>query len=343
MTSKREQNTISIFNIASTLYENALFLPKLKAEDIEWFCHNYVPSSNDVYIATYPKCGTTWVGDMCHEINKHYFGESNAFPAQYKFIRSESHSKLVEFLDKTQHSFRFWKVHAPAHLFPIKNNPFANNCNTSDSTRHKFKIIIVARNPKDACVSYYFHQKNINPNIIKTAYQGDFELFFNLYNSGLIRNTTYFDWYYNWYKIYLSKVNNSKVTTNDVKIHWIYYEDLNSNDVNVQKQEISKLIDFLILDLNDENKVKSNKMDLINHILKNTDFKVRQKDWNNRPNMVIKNFLRKGIVGDWKNHFNQTQSQIMDYLIKLKFYTMPQFKYYQAIENKQSFIIWSKL
>ena len=143
-----QSNEISIFSVTSTLYQNELFMFKLKSDDLDWYRNNYIPSMNDVYIATYPKCGTTWVSDICYEINKHYFGESNAFPGEYKFVRSISPTKLDAYLKQTQNSLRFWKVHAPSHVFPIKDSPFdcnldikLNTCSSSsDQTKSNATI-----------------------------------------------------------------------------------------------------------------------------------------------------------------------------------------------------------
>ena len=59
-------------------------------------------------------------------------------------------------------------------------------------------------------------------------------------------------------------------------------------------------------------------------------------------NAAIKNFVRKGKIGDWKNWFNHEQSQIIDALIKVHF-NGTQFKYYKDLMERKTYLIQSKL
>ena len=47
-----------------------LHSPITKKESVQWLRRNFVPSEYDVFIATYPKCGTTWMQKICVEIMK---------------------------------------------------------------------------------------------------------------------------------------------------------------------------------------------------------------------------------------------------------------------------------
>ncbi|GBO22360.1 hypothetical protein AVEN_221584-1 [Araneus ventricosus] len=68
------------------------------------------------------------------------------------------------------------KVHLPFNLTPWSD---------------KAKYIYVTRNPKDCCVSYYHHMKNIPGH----GFKGTFDQFFELikWNSGKIDYEDYFD------------------------------------------------------------------------------------------------------------------------------------------------------
>ena len=335
------QQPVSIFGINSILYKNSLFVPFFTVKDIAWFENNYTPDDNDVFIVTYPKCGTTWVAHICYEImrcyneqqqskynnNLHsYYSRSNTkekspiYENQYIWSRSQSIENFNEYIAATKNTLRFWKIHAPKRIFPM-NKPF-------EKWNHKkYKIIIVARNPKDACVSYYYHQKNIDYKEAETAFNADFSLFFTLWISGLVRNDNWFSWYKEWYDIYMDKDNQLSK-----KIHWMYYEDLNCDHVESKRNQVRNLMKFLDL----ENMDRSD--GAIDGILNATNFKKMKKDFDSRKGFPIKNFIRKGIVGDWKNHFNLNESKIIDHLIMLNFHHQPSFKYYNDLMHKKQYL-----
>eukprot|EP01084_Bolivina_argentea_P204816 349828_1 len=236
----------SIFGINSVLYKNSLFVPFFTVENISWFENNYTPDDNDVFIVTYPKCGTTWIAHICYEImqcyneqqqhshndyahsfysrRKNTKNKSSLYQVQYMNIRSQPKQTFNEYIKATENSLRFWKIHAPKRIFPI-NKPFEK------WSHKKYKIIIISRNPKDACVSYYYHQKNIRYKQAKTAFNETFDLFFTLWIAGLVRNDNWFSWHKTWYDIYCNKSDPLSK-----KIHWMYYEDLNCDNVMKKKK-----------------------------------------------------------------------------------------------------------
>ncbi|GBN77502.1 Sulfotransferase 1C2, partial [Araneus ventricosus] len=58
------------------------------------------------------------------------------------------------------------------------------------------KYIYVARNPKDCCVSYFHHTKNLPQH----GFKGDFDEYFELFLSGKVDYGDYFDHLMEWYE-----------------------------------------------------------------------------------------------------------------------------------------------
>eukprot|EP01083_Nonionella_stella_P080514 221319_1 len=330
-----DRNEIEIFGMTSTLHQNTLFVPIADVDDLEWFQTNYEPTDNDVFIVTYPKCGTTWLSKMCYEIMRCYHEQQSAnnntshsyyardntnhsdvlYNQPIFHLRSISRDTFEQYLHLTRNTLRFWKIHSPKHLFPKQQNS-------------NFKIIVISRNPKDACVSFYYHQKNITKNLSQTVYNGDFDLFFILWCTGLVRNDNYFTWHKEWYQSYVDK--------EDIlhgKIHWMFYEDLNCKDAQQTRAQIIKLVRFLKINMD------MMKGDVVHQIMKNTAFDKMKQEHDTQRHKLIKNHIRKGMNGDWKYHLNCNQSKIIDHLITLHFHNAPGFKYLQDLKNKESYLV----
>ncbi|XP_034730644.1 cytosolic sulfotransferase 3-like [Etheostoma cragini] len=99
-------------------------------------------------------------------------------------------------------------------------------------------------------------------------------------------------------------------------IHYMFYEDL-SEDTG---REIDKLCSFLGLSPSDEEKKR---------VLRGVQFdKMKKEDMINYSthcamDIKISPFMRKGQVGDWKNHFTVAQSQQFDEDYKKKMKNSP--------------------
>ncbi|XP_055914030.1 sulfotransferase 1 family member D1-like [Eupeodes corollae] len=123
---------------------------QIRAEDYA----NFEVREDDIWIITYPKCGTTWTQEMTWMLmNDLNFDKSNSIDLLQRSIFFEMEGlvpidtwKNIELLNN-QESPRVIKSHLPIGLLP------------RDIWRKKCKIIYVTRDPKDMIVSFY-HQFN---------------------------------------------------------------------------------------------------------------------------------------------------------------------------------------
>ena len=110
-------------------------------DSLRW--NDFVPRTDDIIIATYPKCGTTWMQQI---VSLLIFQSADARPvtAMSPWIDARFTIPLADMLrliDAQTHR-RFLKTHLPADAFPIYQNT---------------KMIHVARDGLDACMSWHNH------------------------------------------------------------------------------------------------------------------------------------------------------------------------------------------
>uniref|UniRef100_A0A1B0DMR6 Sulfotransferase domain-containing protein n=1 Tax=Phlebotomus papatasi TaxID=29031 RepID=A0A1B0DMR6_PHLPP len=122
--------------ISSKWCMDPCFMPSFY-EEIAQRVVDFTVRPDDVWIVTYPKCGTTWTQEMIWQICHNLDYEGSKKPLHERF----------PFLDPSP---RFIKSHLPAHLLPTQ------------LWTVRPKIVYVARNSKDAAVSFYHHHANIH-------------------------------------------------------------------------------------------------------------------------------------------------------------------------------------
>ncbi|XP_067381834.1 cytosolic sulfotransferase 3-like isoform X2 [Channa argus] len=182
-------------------------------------------------------------------------------------------------VDGLSTSPRIYKTHFPVQFVP--KSFWEQNC----------RIVYVARNPKDNAVSlFHFDRMNmIRPD------PGDWNSYFRRFMEGKIVYGSWYDHVNGWWK--------KKQTFSN--LHYMFYEDM----VEDTEREINKLCSFLGLSISAEEKrqisggvqfdnMKNNNM--VNYsTIPVMDFKISP-------------FMRKGKVGDWKNHFTVAQNEEFD-------------------------------
>ncbi|XP_076357541.1 sulfotransferase ssu-1-like [Tachypleus tridentatus] len=299
---------------------NTTFLPDCVRSAI-----HYKPRDDDIFVVTFPKCGTTWTQHIVHNIlNKgETFKNFKDVQERSPFIEMMG-AKFVENMPRPQAI----KTHLPFHV-----------CTYSP----KAKYIYVARNPRDCCVSFYHHTK------IFPEYQfedGSFDDFFEVFINGETEWGDYFDHLLSAYE-----------HRNDPNVCFLTYEEMKDD----AKAAVLKLAKFLgpqyaemlesddkimmkILDhtsmefmkrFNKDMKLFYSNMDetsfigaevpeglkYVMEVFKTRDLKMPHKF----------DFIRKGAVGDWKNYFSPVQSKrLME-------------KFYTKTKGTDVFSLWAKL
>ncbi|KAF7651227.1 hypothetical protein LDENG_00113890 [Lucifuga dentata] len=252
-----------------------LLLPALPhTEDSLKYAESFQVEDTDVFVVTYPKSGTTWM----QEIFPLVLNGGDLTP-----IQNIPNWDRVPWLEETRLAVVVNSLPSPramvTHLhYNLMPSSFFNS---------KAKVIYVTRNPKDVFVSsYYFHQ------MAKFLDEpGTFEEFMDKFLEGKVIFGKWTDHVKSWRQTDLGD-----------RIMHVTYEEM-AEDLPAALRKFS---DFLGCNLSEEviqkiaeqccfKNMKSNKMS--NFSLVPQDI----MDLNKSP------FLRKGIAGDWKNHFSSEQ------------------------------------
>ncbi len=142
-----------------------------------------------------------------------------------------------------------------------------------------------------------------------------------IWSLGLMEGNSYFTFYKQYWDFY--NLNKEK----HMDVLWLNYEDFVESDDSKRKQ-IHKLINFIGID-----EFVNRDMD-IDNIMRNTSVSKMKKQY---ENYVVNDFVRKGVCGDWKNHFNDVQNKLINGLIDVTF-NDTEFKYYKDLKDKKPYI-----
>lgn len=294
----------------------------IKEENVKALREQLVFRDSDVFVCTYSKSGTTLMeqivlllqnngdatklnplhkntydrttkaGKIWCEMSVFPDGISGSNPEAKKACMGENKSLMtVQEFDSL--SNRLIKTHAPKDLFlGLKDVEHENKVikTTSLEFVQGIKIIYVSRNPFDACVSCYYHPK---PGVSPESNGCPFPAFAKLWLSERIEFGGWSNHISGWRQLYHSDMNYSMSNKSIPQILWISYEEL----VTHTKSSISKVAAFLEIDASST---------LIENVMEGCKFESVKRS----AEILMKdgmdgnlNHLRKGKVGDWRNHF----------------------------------------
>ena len=159
------------------------------------------------------------------------------------------------------------------------------------------KFIIVNRNPKDVLVSYYYFYR-MNRNL--GDFQGYFDDFFELAKMNMIAQGDWFDWVLSWWE----ERDNPNVLI-------MTYEEM-SRDL---PKAVRKVAAFLGKAPSDDDVSK-----ICGHVSFDNMRNNPQTNASQEGHYKVKEsaFIRKGQVGDWKNHMSREQNDHIDKLFEEK-------------------------
>ncbi|KAM7289784.1 sulfotransferase ssu-1 [Ixodes scapularis] len=260
----------------------------------------YKPVPGDVFIVSYPKCGTTWLQHIVYNIFNGRAPPENMMG----ILREMPFLEMVgaESIEDMPRPGAI-KTHMPFQLQPYSKDA---------------KYLYIARNPYDCCVSFFYHTKGLPP---YNFADGTFDEFFEMFIEGKADTGDYFDNLLSWYE-----------HRNDPNVLFLTYEDLKKDTA----AWVLKIADFLgkeyglklraspgALDevLEQTNMVRMKKY--VNKGLESFFVEVKAIPEYRRPRWVklmmdavgeealkktiVSDFVRKGVVGDWRSHFSAEQ------------------------------------
>ncbi|KAG8178475.1 hypothetical protein JTE90_024635 [Oedothorax gibbosus] len=243
---------------------------------------DFAVRDDDVFIVTYPKSGTTWTEEIVSLI--HHDGIPSRVQNKLLHYRVE-HLEVGRPLGHLRHlkgikSPRLIATHLPLPLIPRKLK------------QGKCKIIYVVRNPKDNAVSYYHHHRM---STFLGNYKGTWEDFLYLYTKGYLVYGSWFDHVLPYWRFCQDHPD---------RMLFVSFEDLKMD----LPGQVSRMASFLGRPLNEEaiaaisshctfEQMKSNNM-VNREVLPISDL----------FDMTQSKFMRKGIIGDWKNYFTDEQN-----------------------------------
>ena len=232
---------------------------------------------DDIFVVTYPKSGTTWLQSILKEML--YAGEAEPFSKMTLAERlpwTDNPNSLVLDAIEQWPSPRAFKCH---HSTPEEmDDLFFKGVRNA-------KIIYVLRDPRDVSVSLYHHLKKTGiSTFLSTAS-------FDEFHQKLVRDDTVV-----LYGLWENHLENWLSKRDEYSMLVLKYEDL----IEDSAREIGKVAKFIGLDLPAER---------ISAIAEKTSFSSAKKrtDMFGDDTGLKNSLLRKGVVGDWVNNFQDKQ------------------------------------
>ena len=232
---------------------------------------------DDVWVVSYPKSGTSWMQQIVRLIRNN--GVQDDIVLSDAVPYPESHAIYPDVDVEKMARPRAFKSHMPYDLCP---------CGPPNTTPCKY--IYIMRNPKDVAVSQYFFNKRVpyHPD-------EDWGTFWKKFIEGEVYYGNYFDHLLSWWP-----------HRDDKNVLFIKYEDMKKD----LPAAVSQVASFIGADISS---------DVIGKIADMTSFDKMKSDntanyswYDQYKRKGAPDYLRRGIVGDWKNHLSQEQSAEMD-------------------------------
>lgn len=265
--------------------------------------YNLKVRSDDTFVVTWPKNGTTWTQELawCVQNNADIEGaKKTPLSTRSPFldmtfisdalnvgelIPQLSPVNLFKEIEEME-SPRLIKSHLLFDLLPVE---LINNN----------KVIICLRNPKDTAVSYYHHEKLIKFH----GFETDFPAFFDLFMDDMVINSSYWKFIMQAWK-----------QRDHPNVCILFYEDM-KRDLPSSIRKVATFMQKELTDLQIESlaqhlSFKSMKVNPAANCEPMREYAFTSPE---------RCFMRKGEVGDWKNYFTDEMDARMNQAIEKHF------------------------
>lgn len=258
---------------------------------------DYKPTPDDVFVVTFPKCGTTWVQHIAFLI----YNDGQKPKDGLDFLKNSPFLEMTgaECL-LTMKRPGIIKSHFPFSLMPWSSQA---------------KYLYVCRNPKDCVTSFFYHTRGF-PGYRFT--RGTFATFFDLFCEGQTDFNDYFDHVLGWYE-----------HRYDPNVLFLHYEDMKAEP----RENVLKIAKFLgqsyydrliedssylenVLRYSDVSAMKQYTNDSLAQFFSKPlqcgeevpdGLQLFHKVTHEAPSEA--KLVRKGVVGDWKTHLTPEMNE----------------------------------
>lgn len=246
----------------------------------------YQHQAEDLFVVTYPKCGTTLTQHMV------YLMLNDGVPVQPNEELNHLFPHLEEVGAPTsaamKNGTRLLKTHL--HYEMMNVSPEA-------------KYIFVVRNPKDCVVSFFHHTRGFPKHY--DFEDGDFDVYFDLFCKGEVDFGDYF-------QMLRSSINRK----DDENALFLTYESIQDD----KEGALLKIAKFLGGGMDD--KLLQDDKELMNKIVKHSSIVEMKKHplrWSSERKVKHSPFIRAGNVGGWSELLTQQQGEILDEMMRKNF------------------------
>ncbi len=224
---------------------------------------------DDIFIATYPKSGTTWMQMIMYQLTTD--GNMNFKHIEQKVPFWEE-LELEEIVPSLNSVPRIFKTHLQYKYVP----------------KYDCKYIYIVRDYRDVAVSYYYHQWNF------ARYRDSFDRF--LYDVFLNGNGAFQT---NWFQ----HVNDWYLNGKNLNILYLKYEDMKKDLPGVIRQ-IIKFCGFHIDEAKFERVIERSSFAYMKQHEEKFNYSMSILL---KMGLASEGFIRKGQVGGWREYFNEEQ------------------------------------
>ncbi|PWA66969.1 P-loop containing nucleoside triphosphate hydrolase [Artemisia annua] len=245
---------------------------------------------SNVFLASHPKSGTTWLKALAFAIvNRAMLKNSTDSNTVHPLLTTSSHEcvpfmETQSFLNNPYHANDLIATHLPYSLLP--KSIISSNC----------RIVYICRNPKDVFISFWHFMDKLRDNLSPPIKLEDA---FELFSRGVSPNGSCWDHVVGYRKASLERPD---------QVLFLFYEEMKKDP----KNEVRKLAKFIGYPFSEEEDVDE-EVEKIIELCSFEKLSKANKDAEETPKVIPNDVLfRKGEVGDSINYLTMEMVEILD-------------------------------
>ena len=262
-----------------------MLVTPVDTQRFEWVHQHWTPRADDVFIASFPKSGTTWTQQIVRLVYSRGLIHDSDPPLLTIIPWLDDSEDLPDLsVVDSMISPRVFKSHNPYHLLPRK---------LTESNR----LIYVTRNAKDTAVSMYFHTFGFK----MYEYDEPIEHFIDEFIAGRVEYGPYWTHLKSWH-----------IQREQRNILVLHYEEMQAD----LAATVARVARFLDQPLTNEEIERIAQLSTFSSMKK--DPRTSMQLWDEEQRKPGMPFMRKGEAGDWTNHFTLKLAQVFDNTFEAK-------------------------